>query len=254
GEQHALLHQRGQAHEFLVQAAGSELAVEVHGVLTDQEHQHAVGLGVLFEAAQHRVEPFGVEVDECRATDVQTQGPRERAGGAGGATGPDVVRADDVPAAQPALIAHPGHRRADLLIRCLADTVDTGPFLTAFVQGGVRIRDAALGHRSDALPHGGDVPAGQGIDTSLVDERADLASHVLGRLAGVDDLVLDGPAQHSGGAVDLLLEHLRNRFAGRAENTAGTLQRYGEADADRVVGGAWVAPATRGWDRHWHHH
>src|SRR5699024_1171353 len=109
--------------------------------------------------------------------------------------------------------------------RCLADTVDTGPILTAFVQGGVRIRDAALGHRSDALPHGGDVPAGQGIDTSLVDERAELASHVLGRLAGVDDRVLDGPARHSGGAVAVHLEHLRSSIAGRAENAAGTRQR-----------------------------
>src|SRR5699024_8761188 len=148
---------------------------------------------------------------------------------AGGAAGPDVVRADDVPAAQPALIAHPGHRRADLLIRRLADTVDAGPFLTAFVQRGVRIRDAALGHRGDALPHGGDVPAGQGVDTSLIQEGVDLAGDCLGRLAGVDDLVLDGPAQHSGGAVDLLLEHLRNRFAGGAEDAAWILQRYGEA-------------------------
>src|SRR5699024_2281495 len=212
------------------------------------------GLGVLFEAAQHRVEPFGVEVDECRATDVQAQGPCIRTGGAGRAAGPDVVRTDDVPAAQPALIAHPGHRRADLLIRRLADTVDAGPFLTALVQRGVRIRDPGLGHRGHALPHGGDVPAGQGVDTALVDERADSASHVLGRLAGVDDLVLDGPAQHSGGAVDLLLVHLRHCFAGGSEDAAWTLQRYGEADADRVVSGAWVAPATRGWDRHWHHH
>src|SRR5699024_3356955 len=120
------------------------------------------------------------EVDECRATDLQTQSTGIGAGGASGAPRPDVVRAHDVPPAQSAPVAHPGHRRADLLVRRLADAVDAGALLPALVQRGVHVGNASLGDGGDTLPDGGDVPAGQGVDPALVDEGADLPSDVLG--------------------------------------------------------------------------
>src|SRR6185437_14262029 len=114
-----LLHERAEAQACRIEAAGGELAVEVHGVVADQEHEHEVAAARL-DRAEGGGELGGPERHEGLEGDLRGEGRGVAPGDPGGLPGPDVVVADDGPAPRTAFGAQPAQGGMDLPVGGLA--------------------------------------------------------------------------------------------------------------------------------------
>ena len=109
-----------------------------------------------------------------------------------------------------------------------------GGVLVALVQRGVDVRDATAHERAQTAADGGDVPAGDRVQSARLEQCTDLGDHGLRRLPAVDVLDLDPAAVDPGRAVELVGGHLAHRHARGAEDPAGALHGDDHADAVRA--------------------
>jgi hypothetical protein len=233
GQQHVLFHEGRKPEHPLVEPGGRECPVEPDGVVADEEHQDPLGATAL-DPAQCAVELGGAQFDVDL---IQDPGPAPLSVGTGRpgrSPGPDVVVSDDAPLADPQFPGHPAHRGQQLALGGLAGQEHARGLLAALVQRGVHVGNASGDARRDHLPDGGDVPAGDGIDSPRRDEGVELMSHLVRCGATVHRDQAQLPAEYAGPAVDLINREVRAGLTRRSEYPGRALQGNDQGDLQNV--------------------
>ena len=82
----------------------------------------------------------------------------------------------------------------------------------AFVQRRVDVGNAAREHRRESVAYGGNVPAGDGIDASLIDQRTHFCRNSRGITTAVDHFYPDLAAQNAARVVQVAGNQLAHRL------------------------------------------
>ena len=115
--------------------------------------------------------------------------------------------------------------------------------LTALVQGRVHVWHPPGDARRDLVPHGGDVPPGDGVDRALGEQSVDLVGDLPWRPGAVDDDEPQLAGEHPALRVHLVGSELSAQFTGRTENPCRALQGYDQRDVEgRPATGRRVGP------------
>ncbi len=117
---------------------------------------------------------------------------------------PDVIVADQIPAARAALFGEPVDRRLELPRRRFADHEQTGRALAAFINRRVDVRQPAAQSAHQSHPHGADMHADHRLGLVVRDQVEGIFGHQIGIGAGVGENQFDLAAQNAAGGVHLL--------------------------------------------------
>ena len=157
---------------------------------------------------------------------------------------PDIIVADEIPAAQPVARAQPVERRQELTIRRHPETVDIVR-RAAFVQRRVDVGHAPADRRRQGVAHVAGVHADDGIDPPGGDQVRRAPGDGRGLRAGIDEAEPErGAAARRG--VDFGAGQFGAGAAGRAPDACRAARGYEDADpvrARHVLFGADSEPA-----------